>query len=66
MEGILEIPTRLFNSALMVAPQSVNEILSAKATGIRQPPPDSGKKHDNDAQAFVEIGTEVIDVGGYS
>ena len=30
----MEIPTRLFNAALMVAPQSVDEILSAKTAGI--------------------------------
>jgi len=30
----VEIPTRLFNAALMVAPQSVDEILSAKTAGI--------------------------------
>jgi signal peptide peptidase SppA len=31
----VEIPTRLFNAALMVAPQAVDEILSAKAVGIK-------------------------------
>jgi len=30
----VEIPTRLFNAALMVAPQTVDEILSAKTAGI--------------------------------
>jgi len=31
----MEIPTRLFNAALMVAPQAVDEILSAKTAGIK-------------------------------
>ena len=31
----MEIPTRLFNTALMVAPQAVDEILSAKSAGIK-------------------------------
>ena len=61
----MEIPTRLFNSALMVAPQSVNEILSVKATGSKPPPPDTEIKHVNDAQAFVGMGTEVLDACGY-
>jgi signal peptide peptidase SppA len=32
-EMAVEIPTRLFNAALMVAPQSVDEILSSKTSG---------------------------------
>ena len=29
----VEIPTRLFNAALMVAPQAVDEIITAKTAG---------------------------------
>ena len=32
-ETTVEIPTRLFNAALMVAPQAVDEILAAKTAG---------------------------------
>lgn len=56
----MEIPTRLFNSALMVAPQSVNEILSVKATGSKPPPPDTEKKHVNDVQAYADSGIVVL------
>ena len=62
----MEIPTRLFNSALMVAPQSVNEILSVKATGSKPPPPDSEKNYVNDTQAYADSGTVVLNsVNGF-
>ena len=55
----MEIPTRLFNSALMVAPQAVNEILSAKTTGMKQPTSDTEKINVNNVQAFTDIDTVV-------
>jgi signal peptide peptidase SppA len=64
----VEIPTRLFNSALMVAPQSVNEILSVKATGSKPPPPDSEKNYVKDTQAYADSGMVVLnsDNNGYA
>jgi signal peptide peptidase SppA len=63
----VEIPTRLFNSALMVAPQSVNEILSVKATGSKPPPPDSEKNYVKDTQAYADSGMVVLNsVNGLS
>ena len=35
---VMEIPTRLFNAALMVAPQAVDEILDAKMAGLEPAP----------------------------
>ena len=35
---VMEIPTRLFNAALMVAPQAVDEILDAKMVGLEPAP----------------------------
>ena len=35
---VMEIPTRLFNAALMVAPQAVDEILAAKMAGLEPAP----------------------------
>jgi signal peptide peptidase SppA len=62
----VEIPTRLFNSALMVAPQSVNEILSVKATGSKPPPPDSERNYVTDTQAYADSGTVVLNsVNGF-
>ncbi len=62
----VEIPTRLFNSALMVAPQSVNEILSVKATGSKPPPSDSEKNYVTDTQAYADSGTVVLNsVNGF-
>ena len=62
----VEVPTRLFNSALMVAPQSVNEILSVKATGSKPPPPDSEKNYVTDTQAYADSGTVVLNsVNGF-
>ena len=62
----MEIPTRLFNSALMVAPQSVNEILSVKATGSKPPPPDTEKNYVTDTQAYADSGTVVLNsVNGF-
>lgn len=55
----MEIPTRLFNSALMVAPQAVNEILSVKANGLKQPTSDAEKINVNNVQAIGVIDTEV-------
>ena len=62
----VEIPTRLFNSALMVAPQSVNEILSVKATGSKPPPPDSERNYVTDTKAYADSGTVVLNsVNGF-
>ena len=69
----MEIPTRLFNAALMVAPQAVDEILSAKAVGIKstdvpflrkdvtlpsKEPADC--KSADKLQAFAFLGNEIV------
>jgi len=47
----MEIPTRLFNAALMVAPQAVDEILAAKMAGLEPAPGRTGVRRSQDGPA---------------
>ena len=55
----MEIPTRLFNTALMVAPQAVDEILAAKAAGVL-PEKAPACLSDDTLKAFVFLGNETV------
>jgi capsid assembly protease len=48
---VMEIPTRLFNAALMVAPQAVDEILAAKMAGLEPAPGRTGVRRSQDGAA---------------
>ena len=47
----MEIPTRLFNAALMVAPQAVDEILAAKMAGLEPAPGRTGVRRSQEGAA---------------
>jgi signal peptide peptidase SppA len=48
---VMEIPTRLFNAALMVAPQAVDEILAAKMAGLEPAPGRTGVRRSQEGAA---------------
>ncbi len=55
----MEIPTRLFNAALMVAPQAVDEILAAKMAGLEPAPGRTGVRRSQDGPAPTCLRSDV-------
>jgi len=55
----VEIPTRLFNTSLMVAPQAVDEILVAKTAGV-MPEKAADRNTDDKLKATALSGKEVV------
>ena len=60
----VEIPTRLFNTALMVAPQAVDEIITAKTVGtLPEKAPERNTDDKLKAYAFEENDVVIADAG---
>ena len=60
----VEIPTRLFNTSLMVAPQAVDEIITAKTAGTM--PEKATERNADDklkASALLENDVVIADAG---
>ena len=55
----MEIPTRLFNAALMVAPQAVDEIITAKTAGT-MPEKAPDLKDSDKLKTYAFLGNEIV------